>query len=250
MYLHRFRWADLQLQSLASCLSPREIKSTLNSLPKDLDSTYDRILSAISNSEENATCAIRLLHFIAFSLRPMTVEELAETLAVDIESNDGPYVIHERKLFQPNDILFILSALVTTRVEELENWCGKTRTFITFAHFSVQEYLVSDRIQGKPHGVSIYSLTPRTSHKVISRICLSYLLQFSSTDCFHSKPLTDFPLASYAAKFWTQHVCYDRNTILDSDESVLKSASKLMQMQGCELYNWFRIQHFSLLIDK
>lgn len=113
MHFIRFRWVDLQLRSLQSCRTEEDIEQALSNLPKDLDDTYDRILSAIPHAD--VPRALRLLHFLVFSLRPLSVHELAETITVDIESNTEPYVIGKRRLRQANDIFTILSGLVSQR---------------------------------------------------------------------------------------------------------------------------------------
>jgi hypothetical protein len=44
----RFRWVALQLDDLQSCLNARAVEQQLKSLPKNLDETYDRLLSKIT----------------------------------------------------------------------------------------------------------------------------------------------------------------------------------------------------------
>lgn len=49
-----------------------------------------------------------------------------------------------------------------------------TAHVVRIAHFSVQEYLESERIQH--HKAAIFSLTGTTAHVEIARVCLIYLL--------------------------------------------------------------------------
>jgi hypothetical protein len=57
-------------------LSANSVRNALKSLPKTLDETYKRILSAIN--EEHRVIAVAALRWLCFSKRTLTIEELAE----------------------------------------------------------------------------------------------------------------------------------------------------------------------------
>lgn len=96
IYVSRFRWVDLQLQSLTSCRSQKDIEDKINNLPEDLDETYDRILSAISGPD--IPRAKRLLYFVAFARHPMAIMDLADIAAIDIEVDSDGDRIEEQRL--------------------------------------------------------------------------------------------------------------------------------------------------------
>lgn len=85
------------------------LEKALGALPTTLDATYDRILTNID--EEYVDDAIRVLQWLAFSARPMTVDEVAETLSVCLD--EDPRFDPDRRLRDPLDILVICSSLVT-----------------------------------------------------------------------------------------------------------------------------------------
>lgn len=64
---------------------PKAIRNALKSLPKTLDESYDRILMAIQSEEEKELIR-RTFQFIIFSIRPMTMEEIAEAVVVEDSS--------------------------------------------------------------------------------------------------------------------------------------------------------------------
>jgi len=71
------------------------------------------------------------------------------------------------------------------------------------SHFSVKEYLLSDRVQ------EYFSVDEKISHSKISQLSIAYLLQFDDD----SSPLTEdkldsMPLARYAAEHWIDHAKY------------------------------------------
>lgn len=76
------------------------LQKTLASLPKTLDDTYDRILHKID--EEYAQYAFQILQWLAYSSRPLRIEEIVEVTAVD--TKNGPRYSEERRLSDPSDI--------------------------------------------------------------------------------------------------------------------------------------------------
>ncbi|KAL8699990.1 MAG: hypothetical protein Q9201_005685 [Fulgogasparrea decipioides] len=78
----------------------------------------------------------------------------------------------------------------------------KNRDIIRLAHFSVKEYLVSNRIlQGDARR---FSVQETSANALICSDCLAYLLQFEGS-YRDSQSLTKFPLALYAAEYWISH---------------------------------------------
>jgi hypothetical protein len=77
----RFRWVVLQLAELEKCSSRYEMNKQLSELPKGLDEIYNRILKNIDKKHRADTRTF--LQWLAFCKRPMTVEEIAETITAD-----------------------------------------------------------------------------------------------------------------------------------------------------------------------
>ncbi|RYO14826.1 hypothetical protein AA0111_g11883 [Alternaria arborescens] len=119
------------------------LRKSLASLPQTLDQTYDRILTAIS--EEYAEYAMRILQWLTFSARPLSVEEVAEVVAIDVARD--PAFDRDEVLEDPLEVLDICSSLVTITTNEVDRRSGSAQQIVALAHYSVQEYLVSDRIR-------------------------------------------------------------------------------------------------------
>jgi Ankyrin repeats (3 copies) len=196
----RFRWAVCQLNALTKCLNLRKLREAMADLPNTLDGTYDRILCAID--KEYSQDAFRILQWLVYSARPLRIEEVVDVIAVDI--NDDPRFDLDRRLPDPRDILTICSSLVTTTMETIEQPSGTIAgDYVRLAHFSVKEYLVSKRIQDGP--AAQFSIQEIPTNASIAEICVAYLLQFDKPDSFIVQTVEEFPLARYAARFWTQH---------------------------------------------
>ena len=78
---------------------------------------------------------------------------------------------------------------------------------LRLAHFSVKEYLISQRIQDGP--AVKYSLSKKDANTSISCTCLAYLMRFSNLDCLQPNTIASFPLAEYAAEHWIYHAKSD-----------------------------------------
>lgn len=143
----RFRWAACQLDALAKCgITHAGIRGVLESPPKTLDETYEKILCAID--DEHSEKVVKLLHWLAYSPRPLHIEELAEVVAVNVGSK--PRIDSEARFLEPRDILTICSSLVTTETDITGIPYGqKVGGQIRLAHLSVRDYLTSERIRAR-----------------------------------------------------------------------------------------------------
>jgi hypothetical protein len=74
----------------------------LGNLPKGLDEIYNRILGNIDDEYRADTRTF--LQWLAFCKRPMTIEEIAETITVDFSEN-GPVFNQDKRYTDPWDVL-------------------------------------------------------------------------------------------------------------------------------------------------
>ena len=203
------------------------LRKALKALPKTLDETYARILDNID--EEYSQDAFRILQWLVYSARPLRIEEVAEVLAINTdESRFDP----ENRLPEPRDLLTICSSLVTTVAGTVKDNKGASNetTELRLAHFSVQEYLISDRIR---KGAAFqYDIQSRAEEEIV-QTCLTYLFYFQK-GVLNSENLNIFPLALYAAKHWCRHF----RAMKDSDQAI-KLGMQLFQ--GDTFINWIRL---------
>jgi hypothetical protein len=114
----RFRWVVLQLAELENCASRYEIDKQLAELPKGLDEIYNRILKNINETHRADTRMF--LQWLAFCKRPMTIEEIAETITADY--SDKCLVFNRDKRYaDPRDVLARCSSFVTES-EGMYSW--------------------------------------------------------------------------------------------------------------------------------
>ena len=178
----------------------------LSSLPETLDETYERMLCNINcHSIEDAR---RILTLLCFAHRPLTVRELIDGIAVELNNSTG--LNPKRRLLDSDSILDVCGGFIDISLgadhtidpfhEEKEDLTSTVR----IAHFSVQEYLESERIQHQK--AAKFSLIRATSHAEIAQICLLYLLEPGlSSSTLDASILKEYPLAHYAAMHWHDH---------------------------------------------
>ncbi|RYN60627.1 hypothetical protein AA0117_g13049 [Alternaria alternata] len=224
-----FRWAVCQLDTLGKCCNRAMLRKSLATLPRTLDQTYDRILTAIS--EEYAEYAMRILQWLTFSARPLSVEEIAEVVAIDVARDpafDGDEVLED-----PLEVLDICSSLVTITTNKADRRLGSAQRIVALAHYSVQEYLVSDRI--RRGSAKQYSMQEAACQSAITRGSLKYLMQLQQP--LEREILQIFALARYSAEFWSSHL---RKTG-DEMEQVSQLTMGLLAREEPAYLNWLRL---------
>ena len=207
-----FRWVECQLDAIRKCKKPAQVRKTLRSLPATLDDTYARILANVE--EDFVEDVRRILSCLICSFYPFAIEEVAETVAI-VSEGDNYYDIDSR-LFRSRDILTICPGLLTTARSHRTTLMGDRQIPIEevrLAHFSVKEYLVSERIAAK--GCAEFYIEEHLAHSLLAQLCIRYLIHCFQTDfCKSSDSLlmyeTEFldkaAFAPYAASFWSKHL--------------------------------------------
>ena len=197
MFSYRFRWTYCQLEILRQCLPP-SVRRILDELPETLDETYERVLKDIK--KVNQEHAIRLLHCLTIAIRPLRVEELAEILAIDFDAaqREGIPKLNSnwRWADQHQAVLSTCSSLIAI-VDD-----GDSQV-VQFSHFSVKEYLTSDRLANANRDVSRYHILPESAHTILAHACLGVLFRFD--DHVNKDTANGIPLGKYAAEHWVDH---------------------------------------------
>ena len=196
----RFRWAYCQLETLRQC-PLRYISSTLEELPETLDGTYERILQGIPKKmQKDAHC---IFQWIMVSSRPLRVEEVAEVFAINFDEEMSGIPKFEPSWRDANAETAVLSACSSLVAIVDAGWRG---TIVQFSHFSVKEYLTSDRIANAEH-VSPFYIHLKPAHTLLAKSCLSVLF---GLDCsMDQAKIKNVPLAAYAAKHWVEHARFE-----------------------------------------
>jgi hypothetical protein len=197
----RFRWVACQLDILGRVNSRPEIRKALGELPDTLEDTYERILAKIPPS--NRSIAHKALQIIAIEGDTFSIEQLAEAVIVDIDQ--GSFTTDSR-LLDPTDLLEICTCLVT--INEDEN--------VSLAHYTVAEYLASERILDGP--AATFKASRNEPDFLLTSICVVYLENLpydrmptareffihgtDGQNALERRMVQDYPLMVYALLDW------------------------------------------------
>ncbi|KAF8518085.1 ankyrin repeat-containing domain protein [Gautieria morchelliformis] len=240
-----FRLVACQLDVLRKCYSPAELMKALNSLPRTLYETYDRMLSSIP--EEHRRDTLRVLQWLAFSVRTISLQEAVEVLATDPDEEDGPLFDVRGRLWDPRNIVAICSSLITIAVPAVntharEGRIGRASTAgleeLKLAHFSVREYLVSEHLRKSDVALSWFHFNKRIADTYIAKTCLAYLLQFTDHKWVPLKTAKTSPLSAYAARHWIVHAQSDTD---GASESLHRLMMALLQPKDAVYKNWLQL---------
>jgi hypothetical protein len=196
LMLNRFRWVACQIDALEDCLDYPTLRSALNSLPETLDETYARIIEAIPASHKPS--ALRILQFLTFSERPLSIEEAVDAIAVNTDRS--PYFSPKHRMPEPMEITRYCSSLVVFSTKGDPSEKDEPYLELQLAHFSVKEYLTSTRLD-----VSTQQVMEETSARAsVAKVCLAYLLHFDQVLPLQ-KVRKDFQFAQFCATYWMSH---------------------------------------------
>jgi ankyrin repeat protein len=184
---------------------------------------------------------------LAFSIRPLTIAEIAEVVAIDIDRD--PAFDAEEVLEDPLDILDICTSLITitpkaeseeidTDYADIDGDVGEetdedadededtdedtdedededsiysgtsshelTEQYVQLAHYSVKEYLISDRIQQSR--ARNYGIEAASCNDFLAQSCIAYITHPNDRIPFSDEQPEGFELANYAFMYWQAHV--------------------------------------------
>ncbi len=179
---------------------PSSVRKALNELPTTLDETYERALQGIPKEKQKH--ARHLFQCLLVAIRPLYVEELAELFAIEFEQDMAPSFEEGWRPVNAEDA--VLSAC-STLISVIENDGSKV---VQFSHFSVKEFLTSDRLRTSEIGnVRPYHIPLDLAHTILAQACLTVLLQLDEN--VDKERLETFPLAFCAAQYWVDHAKYE-----------------------------------------
>ena len=149
----------------------------------------------------NQSHAYRMLQCLTVANRPLSVAELAEILAFDFsEAKGGIPKLNSSWRWEDHEqaVLSTCSSLVTVVSND-------GFPIVQFSHFSVKEFLMSDRLATARREISQFHISLLDAHTLLAQASLAVLLRDPDVDGHADSGV----LARYAAQHWTTHVRFD-----------------------------------------
>lgn len=148
----RFRWVDLQIQSLKRVKVAADLKARLGALPATLEESYWEIYQEIRDAGDHAFgLANFTFQWLLYAQESISIEALAVLACTESTSES-------ETAFSSDEVLDVCSNLIVTRQNSFD-----------FVHLSVREFF--ERL----HKREIHSYEPETGHAAIAAACLRYL---------------------------------------------------------------------------
>ncbi|KAF5707421.1 ankyrin repeat [Fusarium mundagurra] len=182
-----FRYAQCEMDH-ASQRTGRGVRRALSNMPSNLNETYKRTLENIRNTEDRRHIKRELL-WLAYSLRPLKLQELADAVVVE---EDDDAIDDDLRLHDPVILLEYANGLFEF---------NPVTQAVSLSHSSIKTFLTSDWI--KNSSASYFALGGDTEcHLKIMRWCLTYLSysEFNSgCGAISKSTMSRYPFLGYAA---------------------------------------------------
>ena len=173
--------------------------------------------------------AYQLLQCLCVAARPLRLEELAEILVPDFHR------IEPIKWGQGDweyEVLSSCSSLITL----VDN--GHSRV-VQLSHFSVKEFLTSDRLATSQGETSRFHITPKAAHTTLTQACLATLLRLDGSSS-NDQVERNFPLAEYASQHWMEHAQFEMVSLQVEDD-----IQRLFDSNQPYLSAWLRLYNIN-----
>lgn len=175
-----FRWVDCQMQTLRRCPSIADVKKTLRDLPDTLDKTYERILRSIRPNL--CDYALRLLQWLCIADHSIDIRHVMDAFAANIGEN--PAFDPDARFTSSDKVLALCPGLIIKVREFNAFWSEGYTDRIQIAHYSVKEYLVSDRQPTAPDPLSMFKVREPLANLAMAKTCLIYAI-FGPGDLYY-----------------------------------------------------------------
>ncbi|CUS12929.1 unnamed protein product, partial [Tuber aestivum] len=193
-----FRWVDCLLRILETCLTPDDARAALEKLPKDLDSVYGRILEDID--EMQRIYIQRAMNWLAFSAEPLTLGQLAEAAVIEYDVEKYGEDSGTQALFDTGCLMSICPSLISFEDARDDESSPQENRRLRLAHFSVKEYLISDRAGQGPS--AYYRISEDEANLLMGHACLSRILRHSVQGTIQEEQVQETSFLYHSARYW------------------------------------------------
>jgi hypothetical protein len=135
----------------------------------------------------------------------LRVEELAEVLAIDFDAPAHGGIPQLNPNWRWADHHQAMLSTCSSLIAIVNDGDSK---LVQFLHFSVKEYLTSDRLARSSADVSRYHINLEPAHTILSQACLGILLRLD--DRIDEDNVGDIPLVEYTAQYWVEHAQFEK----------------------------------------
>ena len=234
-----FLWIKLQQDRLRSGKSKKDLRNIVQAMPQGLNQTYKRSWETIEALEEaDRDRAVNTLRWLTFGYRPLTVQELAEALIVQLDAkgsafseDDLPDDIDEDYI--DGEIKGLCGSLIEVRGDVDAAAPSKSST-VHLVHASVREFLL------KALPMSSWVRDPMTSEQPQAAShhleLAMYTIRFLDSPNIWSNDANETPrsFTNYAYEYWYVHLQDSKSYI----ENAFKTIELFMNPENDNFVKW------------
>jgi len=219
----RFLLAQLQIGSLVTKHTRRDVRRALDTLGENLDKTYDEIMSRIlTQDQDSVDLAIRILSWLTYTKTPLRVIDLQHALSIDGDSIQ----IDEEALPEAVSLVSVCAGLVT-----IERYSNR----ISWVHHTIQEYF--ERIGERALTGAKY---------MMATVCFKYIFLVEAISVRGAKYvdlIEEYPFLTYTAQYWKVHM--QEATCIEGCLTELENYPRLEEFAARILQEVFRLDNFN-----
>jgi ankyrin repeat protein len=205
-----FQWVFLVIKRVLELerkgKSIKIIKDEVQRLPQDLNDLYKELFESIS--QEERPHSLKLMQWIYFAVRPLTLDELRFAMIVDATC---PY--KSLQMCQNMDEYIEDYEVMERRLKTLSRGLAEVREFnntpvVQFIHQSVNEFFVRDGMRLLDPSWESSDLAIGSAHYHLSRSCIRYISmdEIVKSEIRNQRNITSkFPFLHYATTSWVVH---------------------------------------------
>ena len=161
--------------------------------PTNLATWYDSMLQDVPNDERQMVR--RSLIWLAYSARPLTVEEMADAITLNPH---GDPIESEDQLIEPNDVIWACSNFLQA-VQSPESPDSSKRV-IKPIHMSLVDFIRNQYLTNQS-----WHIPGLNGDRILAECCISYLLHVDQEASRPTGNPADSSIFTYAAEFWPYH---------------------------------------------
>ena len=182
----RFRWAFLMQLWFSECLDHETMKRALDALPGSLGEMYADVLMRRISGDYREKARLMLM-WLAYSLRPVTLRELAFVASLP-EPMDVLRICTSSLVSLSREAIRLRPSTMENPIWYRDSLPESEADIVKFDHFSVKEYILSqDLLVSGRVSASYFFVPPFIAHLSIAQTSVCHLLstresQFNSKD--------------------------------------------------------------------
>ncbi|KAL6401197.1 hypothetical protein AUP68_16923 [Ilyonectria robusta] len=203
-----FMWARLVVERVLKLEregeGPRRIEDAVYAIPTDLHKLYDELVRSVDKN----SASIKLIQWICFAKRPLSLDELRWAMIVDADCSYKSL----RQCENAEDYAWDCD-MMERRLKMLSRGLAETvpssnTRVVQFIHQSVQDFFVKEGLLILYGSLKSAETEVGIAHYQLSRICIRYLAmeEIARSTGRHDGLTSEFPLLYYATTSWVWHV--------------------------------------------